>query len=93
MTAFLVEVTSTKFGVLNPNIVGPFTDTDAAEVFAAAWDMGEPDEIEGGYGAVHVIAAEFCQSPEDYAAERREYLDELAHENDLQSAGAERETT
>jgi hypothetical protein len=67
VSVFLVEVDDTEYGVTRPHIVGPFASVREAEVFADRHGMGwAAQNGQGGYSAVHVVAAEFAQLPEQY---------------------------
>lgn len=71
MSAYLVEVSDDKHGVVAPTIIGPFADRPEAEAFADLFGLGRSAEWTGGYSAVHVVCDETCdQSPDGYRAAR-----------------------
>jgi hypothetical protein len=68
VSAYLIEVDDTEYGVTSPTIVGPFPDYESAAKFADELAMGEKAQGgQGGYSAVHVITDETCDlTPEGY---------------------------
>ena len=75
MTAFVVRTSSgDKWGVLEPQVIGPFDNDEAAGAWIDAhpW-LWEADPWYGGYVGVTLVSATNAQSPADAHAEQEEW--------------------
>ena len=69
---FIVLTADDKYGTLDPEIIGPFPDLEAAMKFGVDYldDLGgfrEP--LDGGYAGVVYVNKDGCTCPEEYRAD------------------------
>lgn len=74
MSAYIIEVDDSKRGVLDPTVIGPFPDCEAATNFAIRCHLGTKEEVQGGYSTFHVIGdgMEGACDPDEWEQELQE---------------------
>lgn len=73
MSAFVVITTDDKYGALNPEVLGPFSNDEAAWDFIKAHLRhicdGHIEPIDGGYEGATVVSATTATDPSGYYEE------------------------